>query len=82
MKQARTASEIGKLIKYHRQEKGLSQTDLATKSQMTQVSISNIENGIGGTLKAIEKILRALELEVNFHKVPKIDFSDDSYVAE
>lgn len=82
MKQARTASEIGKLIKYYRQEKGLSQTDLATKSQMTQVSISNIENGIGGTLKAIEKILRALELEVNFHKIQKIHMSDNSYVAE
>ncbi len=82
MKQARTAVEIGKLIKYHRQERGLSQTDLATKSLMTQVSISNIENGIGGTLKAIEKILRALELEVNFQQIQKIDLFGDSYVAE
>ncbi len=82
MKQARTASEIGKLIKYYRQERGLSQTDLATKSQMTQVSVSNIENGKGGTMKAIEKILRALELEVNFQQIQKIDIFDDSYVAE
>lgn len=76
MKRAKTATDIGRLIKFYRQKKKLSQSQLAKKSHMTQVSISNIENGIGGTLKALEKILRALEMEIVFNKISKIDTSN------
>lgn len=75
MKCARTAAEIGRLIKFYRQKNNISQAQLAKKCRLTQVSISNIENGIGGTLKTLERILLALEMELAFHKVQKIDTS-------
>lgn len=73
MKRAKTAIEIGRLIKFYRQKQTLTQQELAQKCRMTQVSISNMENGIGGTFKALEKIMRVLNLELSFHKVQKID---------
>lgn len=73
MKSARNQIEIGKLIKYHRQKSGLSQKELAQKSGLTQVTISKIENGIGGTLKALDNILNALKCEVLFQKIQNIN---------
>lgn len=73
MGSARTAVDIGKQIKFLRQKKEWSQGELAARSALTQVSISHIENGKGGTLKALEKILRALEVELSFQEIPAID---------
>jgi transcriptional regulator with XRE-family HTH domain len=82
MKSAKTATEIGKLIKFFRQKKNLSQVQLAKKCHMTQVSISKIENGIGGTLKALEKILKALEMELGFRAIQKIDTTNLTEIME
>lgn len=79
MKTARTALDMGKLIKYHRQKKNLSQSELAQKCHLTQASLSNIENGVGGTLKVLEKILRALEVEICFQEISKINNKKNPY---
>lgn len=73
MKAARTHQEIGKLIKYYRKAQNLSQKELADKAQLSQPAVSNIEKGIGGTLGAVESIMRALKLELMFRPIPKID---------
>ena len=75
MRGARNQQEIGKLLKHLRQQQNLSQAELARKSGLTQPSISNIEHGAGGSLKHVEAILRALNLELILEPVQKIDTS-------
>ncbi len=75
MRGARNQQEIGKLLKHLRQQQSLSQAELAKKSGLTQPSISNIEHGVGGSLKHVEAILRALNLELILEPVQKIDTS-------
>ncbi len=78
MKSARNHTEIGKLLKYHRQNQALSQKELATKAGLSQPAVSNIEHGIGGNLRAVESIMQALNLELSFKPVRSIDTSDMS----
>lgn len=78
MKSARNHTEIGKLLKYHRQLQALSQKELATKTGLSQPAVSNIEHGIGGNLRAVESIMQALNLELYFKPVRAIDTSDMS----
>ena len=73
MENARSTDDIGKLIKYHRERKSLTQKEFAKKCGLTQVTISNIENGIGGSLKALSAILGALKMELTFKDIQKID---------
>lgn len=73
MKSARNVQEIGKLIKYHRQKFNYTQTEFAKKTGLTQVTISNIEHGIGGTLKALVSITNVLGIEITFQNIQKIN---------
>jgi transcriptional regulator with XRE-family HTH domain len=49
--------ELGSRLKQIRSYLGLSQKDLAEKSQCNQVAISRLENGIGGTIIGLTSIL-------------------------
>jgi transcriptional regulator with XRE-family HTH domain len=75
MRGARNQLELGKLIKQLREQQHLSQTVLAQKTGLTQPTLSNIEHGIGGNLKHLETLLRALNVEVILRPVKKIDIS-------
>lgn len=62
---------LGDAIIRARIKKGLSQADLAEMVGTKQANISRIESALGNpTLKLINKILRALELEINFVSLP------------
>ncbi len=76
MKTAKNHQEIGKLMKYHRQAQNLSQKELAQKAGLTQPAVSNIEHGLGGSLRAIEALMQALNLEMEFHQRQVIDKSN------
>lgn len=73
MKAARSIEDLGKLIKHHRLNKKMSQKDLAEKCQVSQVTISHIENGLGGSLTALVAIVKALNVQISFSEIPKID---------
>lgn len=64
MRGARNQLELGKLFKQLREQQNLSQTELAKKTRITQPTLSNIEHGIGGNLKHLEILLRALNAEI------------------
>lgn len=57
IKNIRMKNEIGKQIKEKRIEMGMSQEDLANKSDVTKLTIWNIENGKNVSVKLLEKIL-------------------------
>jgi HTH-type transcriptional regulator/antitoxin HipB len=60
----RSASVLGTLIRQARREQGLTQADLGLKTGLRQATISSIENGEGGTLDSLFKLLTALKLEM------------------
>ncbi len=60
----RSASVLGPLIRQARREHGLTQADLGLKTGLRQATISSIENGEGGTLDSLFKLLTALKLEM------------------
>lgn len=60
----RSASVLGPLIRQARREQGLTQADLGLKTGLRQATISSIENGEGGTLDSLFKLLTALKLEM------------------
>jgi len=56
-----------KLSKY-REDKGISQKELAMKANVTQQQLSKIENGINCNITTFLKICSALDLKIDFHK--------------
>jgi len=63
----KTHFALGDAILRARIRKDLSQTDLAKMAGTKQANISRLESALGNpTLKLVNKILRALELDVNF----------------
>lgn len=60
---ARTPAQLGAVIRRQRKRKGLSQTQLAEKTQLRQASISQLENG-ELQLKTLMGVLAALNLEL------------------
>jgi transcriptional regulator with XRE-family HTH domain len=73
MKTARNVNEIGQLLKLNRQRKNLTQAELANLCGVSQVFISKLESGSGGTLTGLVKVMRALNLELTFGEIKKID---------
>jgi predicted transcriptional regulator len=55
------------LSKY-REEKGISQKELAVKANITQQQLSKIENGINCNITTFLRVCSALELRIDFHK--------------
>ena len=73
MEGARDLSDVGKFVKYLRQNRNMSQGELAKKAGTTQVTISNIENGNGGTIKILIQLLRAMDLEMAANPIKKMN---------
>ncbi|HWK04731.1 MAG TPA: helix-turn-helix transcriptional regulator [Puia sp.] len=53
---------IGKAIRQLRKEKGLNQIELATKANLTQTALSQIENGKRPGILTLQNIAAALEV--------------------
>lgn len=73
MEGARDLSDVGNFVKYLRQNRNMSQGELAKKAGTTQVTISNIENGNGGTIKILIQLLRAMDLEMAANPIKKMN---------
>jgi len=56
--------ELGMAIAEAREQKGLSQKELAKKSQVTQQQLSKIENGINCNILTFIKVSSALGLDL------------------
>ena len=52
---------IGERVKHHRLRHNFSQSELAKKAGLSRRTITNIENGAGGTLSTLIRILRVLD---------------------
>ena len=63
--------DYGLLLKKYREEKNLSQQELATKAQVSQQQLSNIEGGANATMQTYIKICDALKIVINFHSPRK-----------
>lgn len=60
----RDEKQLAAELRRQRKRADLTQTELAISAQKRQATISNLENGEGGTLKTLFSVLRALELEL------------------
>lgn len=62
---ARSPGQLGSLIYHHRQQRGLTQTQLGAILGMTQKTISKLENGNpAARLDTLFHLLAALDLEL------------------
>ena len=60
----RDEKQLAAELRRQRRRADLTQTELAISAQKRQATISNLENGEGGTLETLFSVLRALELEL------------------
>ena len=60
----RSAKTLGSSLRGARRAADLTQSDLGLKTGLRQATISNLENGEGGTLESLFKVLTALKLEM------------------
>lgn len=60
----RGEKQLAAELRRQRKRADLTQTELAISAQKRQATISNLENGEGGTLETLFSVLRALELEL------------------
>lgn len=62
---ARSAAQIGNIIKRRRRAAGLTQKELADRLGLRQATVSSVESGAGGTkLSTLLDMLGALDLEL------------------
>ena len=74
---ARTAKQIGAIIRRARRRTGMSQTDLGAKSGLRQATISRLERGESETLlSTFMGALYALGLEIVIDKRGKVVAKD------
>ncbi len=67
-----TTEKLGVALKRLRKLNGMSQSELANLMGMRQPTISDIENGNGGTLDSFFKIIQALKLNVALSNMSNI----------
>ena len=67
---------IGKAIKELRKEKGLSQSDLAQVTGITQAAISGIENGKRPGVATLKKICDALQISESLVYIMALEKED------
>jgi len=69
MQHARTAKQLGAIIRRARRNAGLTQTELGKRIGMRQATISKLENGEPATqINTLLDALTALELEITIDK--------------
>lgn len=74
---ARTAKQVGAIIRRRRRNKGLTQGDVGKKTRMRQATISRLETGESDTpLRTILDVLTALDLEIVIRKRSKASKHD------
>lgn len=62
---ARTAKQLGQALRRQRRALGMTQAELGAKTQRRQATISDLENGAGGTqIATLVDVLAALQLEL------------------
>ncbi len=77
-----TTKKLGVALKRLRKSKGLSQTELANMLGIRQPTISDIENGVGGTLDYFFKIVSALKANVAVSNLSSIKVVDKKSKAK
>ena len=60
----RSTKALGSTIREARRMAGLTQFDLGRKTSLRQATISSLENGEGGTLESLFKLMTELKLEM------------------
>ncbi len=64
--------ETGRLIRYYREQAGMSQQDLADRIGATQPAISRLEaGGVSPGMRTMERIAEALGCVVEWQMVPR-----------
>jgi transcriptional regulator with XRE-family HTH domain len=83
VEELRAPFALGDAILRARLEKGWSQTELARRVGTKQANISRIEAGLANpTLKLIQSICSALDLEISFQPTRREQFSETHVVSE
>ena len=60
----RSTRNLGSALREARRSIKLTQTDLGEKTGLRQATISSLENGAGGTLDSLFKVMTELKLEL------------------
>lgn len=61
-----SAEDLGRTLKMHRKKRGLTQVQAGAKFNLTQKTVSNIENGRPGVqLDTLFRLMSALNLEMH-----------------
>lgn len=72
MEIARSPRQLGTILRRYRKKGGLTQTEVAAKTQFRQATISALESGkVGTQLKTLTDVLAALDLELVVQPRPK-----------
>jgi HTH-type transcriptional regulator/antitoxin HipB len=61
---ARTPKQVGDAVRRRRRSLGMTQKDIAEKTNLRQATISGVEAGESGTLRTLFDVLTALDMEV------------------
>jgi HTH-type transcriptional regulator/antitoxin HipB len=61
---ARTPKQIGDAVRRRRRALGMTQKDIAGKTNLRAATISGVEAGESGTLRTLFDVLTALDMEV------------------
>jgi HTH-type transcriptional regulator/antitoxin HipB len=61
---ARTPKQVGEAVRRRRRSLGMTQKDIAGKTNLRQATISGVEAGESGTLRTFFDVLTALDMEV------------------
>jgi HTH-type transcriptional regulator/antitoxin HipB len=60
----RSSQSLGNSLREHRIAAGLTQQELGRRTKLRQATISNLEQGEGGTLRSLFAVVRELKLEI------------------
>lgn len=60
------STEIGKIVRFHRKQSGLSQAELAKLSGVGKTAVFDIEKGKPGVrLETLQSVLKTLNISIN-----------------
>ena len=63
--------DYGLILKKVREEKNMTQAELAKKAHVTQQQLSSIESGANATMQTYIRICEALKIAINFYSGKK-----------
>lgn len=75
--------DVGSLVRDLRQQRGLTQSELALRAGTTQAAISQLENGaLSPTVNRLEQILLCLGLRLQLDAEPLEPWTDEAHLDE